>query len=80
MSIPTYRELQLIRIHAGHEVGLGSLLGRAITLPASILTGAFACIETMLPLRNSPFYLTIYLLPLAISLVLAAAIVALLPY
>ncbi len=80
MSIPTYRELQLIRIHAGHEVGLGSPLARAITLPASILTGAFACIEAFLPIRNSPFYLTVYLLPLAISLVLAAAIVALLPY
>lgn len=80
MSIPTYRELQLIRIHAGHEVGLGSSLGRAITLPASILTGAFACIEAFLPMRNSPFYLTVYLLPLAFSLVLAAAIVALLPY
>ena len=80
MSLPTYRELQLIRLHAGHELGEGSRLARIVTLPATILTGAFACVETVLPLRNGPLYLTVYIVPLLLSLALAAYATALLPY
>jgi len=80
MSMPTYRELNLIRLYAGHEIGLGSRLARHLTLPASILTGAIACIEAILPFRNGPIYLTVYLVPMAFSLMLAGILTALLPY
>jgi hypothetical protein len=45
LSLPTYRELALVRLHAGHESGRGSRLGRILTLPASLLVGAFSCVE-----------------------------------
>jgi hypothetical protein len=80
MSVPTYRELTLIRLYAGHDVGQGSRLVRFATLPASILTGAIACLEAILPFRNGPIYLTVYLVPMILSLLLAAVISALLPY
>ncbi len=80
MSVPTYRELTLIRLYAGHEVGLGSRLAQGLTLPASVLTGVISCIETVLPFRNGPIYLTVYLVPMIFSVLLAALVVALLPY
>lgn len=80
MSLPTYRELELIRLYAGHEAGRGSGLARSITAPASMLTGAISCVEAVLPFSNGPIYLTVYIVPLTISLFLAAAIVAILPY
>jgi hypothetical protein len=80
MSLPTYHELSLIRLYAGHEVGLGSGIARALTLPASILAGAIACVETVLPLRNGPIYLTVYIVPVLFSVLLATAIVSVLPY
>jgi hypothetical protein len=80
MSMPTYRELTLIRLYAGHEAGLGSQLARLLSAPATLLTGAIACIEAVLPFRNGPIYLTVYIVPAFFSLATAAAIVALLPY
>ncbi len=80
MSMPTYRELETIRLHTGHEAGRGSRLARGITLPAAILTWAIACVEAVLPFRNGPIYLTVYVVPLFLSLALAAAILALMPY
>lgn len=79
MSMPTYRELTLIRLYAGHEVGFGSRLARIITFPASLLTGAIACIDTVLPFRNGPIYLTVYLVPMIFSMILAMLISGLLP-
>ena len=80
MSLPTYRELELIRLYAGHEAGLGSSLARAIALPASLIAGAVACVETVLPFFKGPISLTAYIVPLALSLLLAGAIVSILPY
>ena len=80
LSLPTYREINLIRLHAGYASGRGTRLGRILTTPAAALTGAFACVEAVLPLRNGPIYLTVYVVPLALALTSAAAIVALLPY
>jgi hypothetical protein len=80
LSLPTYRELTLLRLHAGHERGRGSRLARAATLPASVLAGAFACVEAVLPLRNGPIYLTVFVVPLGVALVIAALISMLLPY
>jgi hypothetical protein len=80
MSVPTYRELNLIRLYAGHDVGRGSRLARRLTLPASIMTGLIACIEAVLPFRNGPIYLTVYAVPLAFSLMLAIFLTFFLPY
>lgn len=80
LSVPSYREIALVRLHAGHDSGQGSWLGRVITLPAAIITGAFACIEALLPLRNGPIYLTVYTVPLATAFLTAIAIDSLLPY
>ena len=80
LSLPTYREIALVRLHAGHESGRGSRLGRVLTLPAAALTGAFACVEALLPLRNGPIYLTVYVVPLGLAVASAAAVASLLPY
>lgn len=80
MSIPTYSELTLIRLYGGHELGRGSGLVRLITLPATILTGVVACIEAVLPFRNGPIYITVYIVPAIFSLLIAGMIVSLLPY
>ena len=80
MSLPTYRELALIRLYTGHDVGFGSRLGRRLSLPAALLTGALACVEALLPFRNGPIFLTIYVIPVFVSAMCAAAIVGLLPY
>jgi hypothetical protein len=80
MSIPTYSELSLIRLYGGHELGRGSGLIRAITLPAAILTGVVACIEAVLPFRNGPIYLTVYVVPAIFSLLIAGALVSFAPY
>lgn len=80
LSLPTYRELALIRLHSGHDSRRGSRLGRVLTLPASLLAGAFSCVEAVLPLRNGPIYLTVYVVPLGCAVGLAAAIEMLLPY
>jgi len=80
LSLPTYREIALVRLHAGHEFGGGSRLGRLFSLPAAMLTGAFACVEALLPFRNGPLYLTVYVVPLAFALAFAAGIASLLPY
>lgn len=80
MSVPTYRELNLIRLYAGHDVGRGSRLAHRLTLPASIMTGLIACIEAVLPFRNGPIYLTVYAVPLSFSLLLAILLTFFLPY
>lgn|GEM_PF-2108230 len=80
MSMPTYRELNLVRLYAGHDLGLGSRLARLLTLPATVFTGAIACIEAILPFRNGPIYLTVYLLPMVFTLLVAILVVDLLPY
>ena len=80
MSMPTYNELTLIRLYGGHELHQGSSLIKLLTLPATILTGAIACIEAVLPFRNGPIYLTVYIVPAAFSLLLAGLIVSLVPY
>jgi hypothetical protein len=79
MSIPTYNELSLIRLHGGHELRKSSLIN-LLTLPATILTGAIACIEAVLPFRNGPIYLTVYIVPAAFSLLIAGLVVSLVPY
>lgn len=80
MSIPTFREVELIRLHAGHEVGLGSRLTRAVTAPASVFTGAISCVEAVLPFTGAPLYATAYLAPLFLSALTAIAALQLLPY
>lgn len=80
MSIPTFREIELIRLHAGHEVGRGSWLARSITLPASLFTGAVSCIEAVLPFTGSPLYATAYIVPLFLSASLAVAALQLMPF
>jgi hypothetical protein len=80
MSIPTFREVELIRLHARHETGEGSRLSRAITAPASVFTGAVACVEAVLPFTGAPIYATAYLVPLFLSALAAVAVLQLMPY
>jgi hypothetical protein len=80
MSIPTFREVELIRLHAGHDTGGGSRFTRAITAPASVFTGAMACVEAVLPFTGAPLYATAYLVPLFLSALAAIAILQFAPY
>jgi hypothetical protein len=80
MSIPTFREVELIRLHVGHDTGGGSRFTRAITAPASVFTGAISCVEAVLPFTGAPIYATAYLVPLFLSVLVAIAILQLLPY
>jgi hypothetical protein len=80
MSFPTYREIELIRLYDGHEAGLGSSVARAITLPASVIAGAAACAEAVFPFFRGPISLIAYIVPLALSVLLAAAIASIMPY
>jgi hypothetical protein len=80
MSIPTFREVELIRLHAGHEIGGGSRFTRAITAPASVFTGAFSCVEAVLPFTGAPIYATAYLVPLFLSALTAIAVLQFVPY
>ncbi|HEY6731746.1 MAG TPA: hypothetical protein VI039_12080 [Solirubrobacterales bacterium] len=80
MSIPTFREVELIRLHAGHEVGGGPRLARLITAPASLFTGAVSCVEAVLPFTGSPIYATAYIVPLFIAASLALVGLELTPY
>lgn len=80
MVIPTYRELCLIRLYTGHEIGVGTRVTRYLTLPASMFTGLIACIEAILPFRNGPIYLTVYIVPVFFLVFLAGFIVSQLPY
>jgi hypothetical protein len=80
MSIPTFREVELIRLHAGHDTGGGSRFTRAVTAPASVFTGAVACVEAVLPFTGAPLYATAYLVPLFFSALAAIAILQFAPY
>jgi hypothetical protein len=80
MSIPTFREVELIRLHAGHETGGGSRFTRAITAPASLFTGAVSCVEAILPFTGAPIYATAYLIPLFLSALAAIALLQIAPY
>lgn len=80
MSVPTFREIQLVRLHGQHDIGRGGTAARALSLPAYAVTGAFACIEALLPLRGGPMYITAFVVPLAFALLCAAAVIAALPY
>ncbi len=80
MSIPTFREVELIRLHAGHDTGGGSRFTRAITAPASVFTGAIACVEAVLPFTGAPIYATAYLVPLLVSALAAIAVLQFSPY
>ena len=78
LCLPTYREIQRIRLHARHEVGGGSSGGRAATRLLLALTGGFTCVETLLPFRNGPFYVTACMAPIILGLILAEPIASLL--
>jgi hypothetical protein len=80
MSIPTFREVELIRLHAGHDTGGGSRFTRAITAPASVFTGAISCVEAVLPFTGAPIYATAYLVPLFLSVLAAIATLQFVPY
>jgi hypothetical protein len=80
MSIPTFRELELIRLHAGHEAGGGSRRSRMLTAPASLFTGAVSCVEAVLPFTGAPMYATAYLVPLIFSALVAIVLLQLAPY
>jgi hypothetical protein len=80
MSIPTFREVELIRLHAGHETGGGSSLARAMTAPASVFTGAVSCVEAVLPFTGAPIYATVYLIPLLIFALAAIGVLQFVPY
>ncbi len=80
MSIPTFSEIELVRLHAGHDAGGGSRLARALTAPASLFTGAVSCVEAFLPFTGSPIYATAYLVPLFLSLLIAGALLQLTPF
>ncbi len=80
MSIPTFREVELIRLHAGHEIGGGSDLARVITAPASVFTGAVSCVEAVLPFTGAPIYATAYVVPLFFSALVSLAVLQLAPY
>jgi hypothetical protein len=80
MSIPTFREVELIRLYAGHDVGGGPRLARALTSPASLFTGAVACIEAILPFTGSPIYATAYVVPLLLSALAAVALLQVAPF
>jgi hypothetical protein len=80
MSIPTFREVELIRLHAGHDTGGGSRFTRAITAPASVFTGAISCVEAVLPFTGAPIYATAYLVPLFLSVLAAIAALQFVPY
>jgi hypothetical protein len=80
MSIPTFREVELIRLHAGHDTGGGSHFARAITAPASVFTGAISCVEAVVPFTGAPIYATAYLIPLFISFLVAIVLLQFVPY
>jgi hypothetical protein len=80
MSIPTFREVELIRLHAGHDTGRGSRFTRAITAPASVFTGAISCVEAVLPFTGAPIYATAYLVPLFLSVLAAIVMLQFVPY
>jgi hypothetical protein len=80
MSIPTFREVELIRLHAGHEVREGPRLARLVTGPASLFTGAVSCVEAVLPFTGSPIYATAYVVPLFIAASLTLAALQVMPY
>jgi hypothetical protein len=80
MSIPTFREVELVRLHAGHDVDGGSRRARLLTGPASLFTGCVACLEALLPFAGAPIYATAYLFPLFVAFLAGAMVVSLLPY
>jgi len=80
MSIPTFSEIELVRLHAGHEASGGSGFARAVTAPASVFTGAVSCVEAVLPFTGAPIYATAYVVPLFLSVLAAIAVLQLAPY
>ena len=63
-SVPSAREVQLIRLTGGHDVGRGSRLVRVIVAPLVGLTGVCSAVEAILPLRAELFTSPVYALPL----------------
>jgi hypothetical protein len=80
LSLPTYREIEMLRLHAGHERGMGTAFGRVVTYPVLVLMRGVALVETVLPFRQGPLYVTVYVVPLVTALVLALLLSLLLPY
>jgi hypothetical protein len=80
LAVPSFREMQMIRLAGGHDVGRGSRALRVVLAPFSGMTAVFACFEAIVPFRGGPLYLTVYALPLLLALALAAQVDPLLPY
>jgi hypothetical protein len=80
LALPSYREVQTVRLMLGHDLGQGTWIGRAILWPALVLTGILAVVEAFLPWRNGPVYVTVYVVPLGLAFGLAALLSTQLPY
>lgn len=79
-SVPSAREVQLIRLTGGHDVGRGSRLVRVIVAPLVGLTGVCSAVEAILPFKGGAVYLTVYVLPLIFAIAVSILLQALLPY
>jgi hypothetical protein len=80
LAVPSRREVQLIRLAGGHDVGRGSRTLRIAMAPLVLITALFAAVEAVLPFRGGPLYLTMYALPVLLALWCASAVEPLLPY
>ena len=80
LAIPSSREVQLIRLIGGHDVGRGSLAVRCLIAPLAVVTAVFAFFEALLPWKCGPLYLTIYALPVLVAVLVAIEFRPLLPY
>ena len=78
LAIPTGRELEMLRLHAGHVAGGGSRPSRALLGTASLLTQMGAMLETVLSASAVPIYATVYIVPFACAVIIAIAAVSVL--
>jgi hypothetical protein len=80
LALPSFREVQMIRLVGGHDVARGSKALRVAIAPLALITGLFAWLEAILPLKGGPLYITVYAVPLVLAYALAFRLLWALPY
>jgi hypothetical protein len=78
LAVPSVREVELIQLAGGHDLGKGSRALRIIVAPLVLITALFALAEAILPFKGGPLYLTTYGAPIILALAAAVPIVAVL--
>lgn len=80
LAVPSFREIELVRMAGAHELGRGSRVVRATVAPLLVVTAVVAFFEAILPFKGGPLYLTMYAIPVGVAFLASLPLRMLLPY